>query len=52
MTCSQTIIVRESIYQESELKFRFWVKQWMHTLFECPEDVDETTKNHTKAVLW
>ena len=22
----------------------------MHALFECQEDVNETTKNHTKAV--
>ena len=22
----------------------------MHALFECPEDVNEITKNHTKAV--
>ena len=22
----------------------------MHAFFECPEDVDEITKNHTKAV--
>ena len=22
----------------------------MHALFECPEDVHEITKNHTKAV--
>ena len=24
----------------------------MHDLFECSEDVNEITKNHTKAVLW
>ena len=24
----------------------------MHALFECPEDANEITKNHTKAVLW
>ena len=23
----------------------------MHTLFECPEDVNEITKNHTKAIF-
>ena len=34
------------------MKICFWVKQWMHALFECPEDVNEITKNHTKVVLW
>ena len=24
----------------------------MHALFEYPEDVNELTKNHTKAGLW
>ena len=24
----------------------------MHTLFECPEGVNEIRNNHTKAVLW
>ena len=24
----------------------------MYALFECPEDVNEITKNHIKAVLW
>ena len=28
----------------------FWVEQCMHALFECPEDVDEITKNHTIVV--
>ena len=32
------------------MKIGFWVEQCMHTLFECPEDVTEITKNHTKAV--
>ena len=34
----------------------FWVEQCMPALFECPEDVNEITKNeisknHTKAVF-
>ena len=32
------------------MKIGFWVKQWTHALFECPDDVNEITKNHTKAV--
>ena len=24
----------------------------MHILFECPEDVNEITKNDTKTVFW
>ena len=34
------------------MKICLWVEQWMHALFECPEDVNEITKNNTKAVLW
>ena len=25
----------------------FWVEQCLHALFECQEDVDEISKNHT-----
>ena len=32
------------------MKIGFWVKQCLHALFECQEDVNEITKNHTKAV--
>ena len=32
------------------MKKGIWVEQCMRTLFECPEDVNEITKNHTKAV--
>ena len=32
------------------MKIGFWVEQCMHALFECPEDDNEITKNHTKAV--
>ena len=32
------------------MKIGFWVEQCMHALFKCPEDVNEITKNHTKAV--
>ena len=32
------------------MKIGFWVEQYMHALFECPEDVNEITNNHTKAV--
>ena len=32
------------------MKIEFWVEQCMHALFEYPEDVNEITKNHTKAV--
>ena len=28
----------------------FCVEQCMHALIDCPEDVNEITKNHTKAV--
>ena len=32
------------------MKIGFWVEQGTHVLFECPEDVNEITKNNTKAV--
>ena len=32
------------------MKIGFLVEQCMHALFECPEDVNEITKNHNKAV--
>ena len=32
------------------MKIGFGVEQCMYALFECPEDVNEITKNHTKAV--
>ena len=32
------------------MQIGFWVKKCMHALFECPEDVNEITKNHTKVV--
>ena len=32
------------------MKIDFWVEQCMHALFECPEDVNEITKNHTKVL--
>ena len=32
------------------MKIGFWVEQRMHALFECSEDGNEITKNHTKAV--
>ena len=31
------------------MKIGFWVQQFMHALFECPDDINEITKNHTKA---
>ena len=34
------------------MKICFWVEQRMHTLFECPEDVNEMTKYHTNAMWW
>ena len=33
-----------------EMKIGFWVEQCLQALFECQEDVNEITKNHTKAV--
>ena len=27
-------------------KKAFWVEQCIHALFQCPEDVNEITKNH------
>ena len=32
------------------MKIGFWVEQCLHALFECQEDVNDITKNHTKAV--
>ena len=32
------------------MKLGFWVEQCMHAFFECPEDVNEITKNQTKVV--
>ena len=32
------------------MKVGFWVEQCLHALFEFPEDVNEITKNHKKAV--
>ena len=33
-----------------KMKIGFWVEQCSLALFECQEDVNEITKNHTKAV--
>ena len=33
-----------------KMKIGFWFEQCMHALFECPEDVNEITKNLTKEV--
>ena len=33
-----------------KMKIGFWVEQRLHALFECQEDVNEITNNHTKAV--
>ena len=32
------------------MKIGFWVKQCVHALFQCTEDVKEITKYHTKSV--
>ena len=32
------------------MKISFWTEQYMLTLIECPEDINDITKNHTKAV--
>ena len=32
------------------MKIGFLVEQCTHVLFQCPEYVNEITKNHTKAV--
>ena len=32
------------------MKIGFWVEPCLHALFECQEDVNEITKNQTKAV--
>ena len=29
------------------MKICFWVEQCLHALFECQEDVNKITKNHT-----
>ena len=34
-----------------KMKIGFWVEQCLYALFECQEDVNEITKNHTEAVL-
>ena len=33
------------------MKIGSWVEQTLHALFECQEDVNEITKNHTKAIF-
>ena len=33
-----------------KMKIGFWVEQCLHALIEFQEDVNEMTKNHTKAV--
>ena len=33
-----------------KMEICFCVEQCTHALFECPDDVNELTKNHTKAV--
>ena len=33
-----------------KIKIAFWVEQSLHALFECPDDVNEITNKHTKAV--
>ena len=37
-------------YDVKKMKIGFWVEKCFHVLFECQEDVNEITKNHTKAV--
>ena len=37
-------------FEVKKVKIGFWVEPGMHALFECPEDVNEITKNHTYAV--
>ena len=32
------------------MKIGSWVEQCLHALFECQEDVNAITKNHTKTV--
>ena len=32
------------------MKIGFWAEKCMHALFECTEDVNEITNNHTKVV--
>ena len=32
------------------MKIGFWVEQCLYALFECQDDVNEITKNHTKTV--
>ena len=32
------------------MKIGFWIEQCMHALFECTDDVNEITKNNSKAV--
>ena len=32
------------------MKIGFWVEQCLNALFECQEDVNEISKNHTKVV--
>ena len=50
------VLFKGSLNAESEnndvkkMKICFWVEQCLHALFECQEDVNEITKNHTKAI--
>ena len=32
------------------MKIGFWVEQYMHALFECPDYANAITKIHNKAV--
>ena len=40
----------DTTYICEENENRLLVEQCLHALFECQEDVDEITKNHTEAV--
>ena len=33
-----------------KMNIGFWVEKCTHALFECPVDVNEISKNHTKGV--
>ena len=33
------------------MKIGFWVERCLHAVFECQEDVNEITNNHSKAIF-
>ena len=47
LKAQKTLIMKNDV---KKMKIGFWVKQCLHALIDFQEDVNEMTKNHTKAV--